>query len=261
MPEDGGAPRGGSRRDREVIAALSRSGGALRIAELARALGVSDETVRRAARRLEAEGLVLKRHGAAHLADPPAEPSFARRMAENPEAKRRIAARVTAMIADGDSLFLDVGSTTAYIAEALRARSGLLVVTNSVAVAWTLAARAGNRVFMAGGELRAHDGAAFGAEAVAFARRFRVRWAVLSAAGIDAEAGFLLHDLQEAEFSRAILDQARTRIVAADRSKFGRPAPIVVGGLDMADALVTDGAPPPPLATALAAGGVEIVLA
>src|SRR3546814_10976914 len=82
---------------------------------------------------------------------------FAQRMDENPDAKRLIAGQVARMIKNGDSLILDIGSTTAYVARALRGHHDLFVVTNSLAVAQMLATRNNNRVFMAGGELRAHD--------------------------------------------------------------------------------------------------------
>ena len=92
-----------------------------------------------------------------------------------------------------------------------------------------------NRVFMAGGELRAHDGGAFGAEAMAFIRRFQVDFAICSATAINADRGFMLLDLEEAEFSREIMLRARTRIVAADSTKLGRSGPIVVCDPSMVD--------------------------
>lgn len=248
-------------REREIVEALRIAGGSSRIQVLAARLGVSEETIRRNVKKLAGDGLVRKVHGGVHLPDAEIEPSFQRRMDENPGAKRRIAARVAAMIASGDSLFLDIGSTTAYIAQALRSQRDLFVVTNSVAVAHLLAARNNNRVFMAGGELRAHDGGAFGAEAIAFVRRFQVDYAICSATAIDADRGFMLFDLQEAEFSREIMLRARTRIVAADSTKFGRGGPIVVCEPAMVDRLVTDAMPPRALAAAMDAWSLEIVVA
>ena len=168
-------------REREIVDALRIGGGSSRIHVLAARLGVSEETIRRNVKKLADDGLVRKVHGGVHLPNAEIEPSFQRRMDENPEAKRRIGARVAAIIANGDSLFLDIGSTTAYIAQALRSHRDLFVVTNSVAVAHLLAPRNNNRVFMAGGELRAHDGGAFGAEAITFVRRFQVDYAICSA--------------------------------------------------------------------------------
>lgn len=250
-----------SRRGREILAALKESGGTSRTAPLAARLGVSEETVRRNVKRLAAEGLVQRVHGGVHLPDDAPEPSFRQRMGVHPELKRRIAARVAGLIGDGASLFMDIGSTTAFIARALRERSRLFVVTNSVEVAHLLAARNGNRVFMAGGELRGHDGGAFGAEALAFVSRFQVDYAVFSAAALDAHSGFMLHDLEEAAFSRAIIARARTRIVAADSTKFDRSAPVAVGDPALVHLLVTDRPPGPELAGALRDWQIELVLA
>lgn len=249
-----------SQREHALLALLTASGSA-RIEALARHFGVSEETIRRNVRRLEAQGRVTKVHGGVHLREAGVEPSFAARMQQHPEAKRRIARAVAGLVGDGASLILDVGSTTAYVAQALQARRELLVVTNSLAVAHALTGRNGNRVFMAGGELRAHDGGAFGAEALAFVRQFRVGLAVLSVAAINAEAGFLLQDLREAEFSRAIIAQAETAIVAADASKFGRSAPIRIAEPAAITRLVTDAAPPGPVNALLQGAGVAVTLA
>jgi DeoR family glycerol-3-phosphate regulon repressor len=248
-------------REREIVEALRLGGGSSRTQVLAAQLGVSEETIRRNVNKLAADGLVRKVHGGVHLPDAEIEPNFQRRMDENPGAKRRIAARVAAIVGNGASLFLDIGSTTAYIAQALRNHRDLFVVTNSVSVAHLLAARNNNRVFMAGGELRAHDGGAFGAEAIAFVRRFQVDYAICSATAINADRGFMLFDLQEAEFSREIMLRAKTRIVAADSTKFGRGGPIVICEPTMVDMLVTDAAPPRNLSAAMEAWSLEVVVA
>jgi DeoR family glycerol-3-phosphate regulon repressor len=178
--------RRATQRENEILRELRRSGGSSRIQQLATRLDVSEETIRRNLKSLASDGLVRRVHGGAHLPDVRSEASFQQRVDENPAAKRRIAEKVAEIIEDGDSLFLDIGSTTSYIAQALQRRRELFVVTNSVSVAHTLAARNDNRVFMAGGELRDHDGGAFGVEAIEFVRRFQVDYAVLSAAALNA---------------------------------------------------------------------------
>lgn len=249
-----------SQRERAILQLLQERGSA-RIDDLAARLGVTDETIRRNVNRLQAQGMVTRVHGGVHLKDWGPEPSFAQRMVQNPGAKRRIAEGVARMLPDGASLFLDVGSTTAYVAQALRARRDLLVVTNSLAVAQALTGVNGNQVFMAGGELRSHDGGAFGAEALAFVKQFRVSYAVLSVAAIAAPAGFLLQDLREAEFSRAIIERAEETIVAADASKFGRSAPIAIAEPGRFSRLVTDAAPEAGLAAFLSDQGVRVSVA
>lgn len=249
-----------SQRERAILELLQDRGSA-RVEALAATLGVTDETIRRNLKRMQAQGMVTRVHGGVHLKDWGPEASFAQRMVQNPGAKRRIGAAVARLVPDGASIFLDVGSTTAYAAQALRVRRELLVVTNSLPVAQALTGVNGNRVFMAGGELRGHDGGAFGAEALAFVQQFRVSHAVLSAAAIDATAGFLLQDLREAEFSRAMLPHAETRIVAADASKYGRGAPIAIAPPQTFTHLVTDLPPPEAEAAMLARAGIALILA
>lgn len=250
----------GTQRQRTILSHLGETGSA-RIPDLARLLGVTEETIRRNVRALEEQGAVSKVHGGVHLKDWGTEPVFALRYVQNAEAKRAIAARVAGMVRDGTSLFLDVGSTTAYVAQALRRHRELSVVTNSLSVATALAGVNGNRIFMAGGELRSHDGGAFGAEARAFVRQFRVRQAVLSVTAIDAASGFLLQDLPEAEFCRSVIERAEEVIVASDASKFGKTAPIRIAEPESFHHVVTDRLPPDDIDAMLAHAGVTVTLA
>lgn len=249
-----------SLRAREILDVLNETGSA-RIQDMALRLRVSQETIRRNVSVLEQQGLVTKVHGGVALKNWGLEPSFEQRFVQNQPAKRRIAEAVAALIMDGASVILDVGSTTAYVAQALRQKRDLLVVTNSLPVAQALAGQNGNRVFMAGGELRSHDGGAFGPDARAFVRQFRVRHAILSVAAVDAQAGFLLQDLPEAEFSRTIIACAEEAIIAADASKFGRSSPIRIAEPEAFHRLVTDAQPPADIADMLADACISITLA
>jgi len=235
-------PTHSNHREQEILRELRLAGGNCRIGFLAERLAVSDETIRRNIKALEGKSLVRKVHGGVVLAADMTltEQPFQARMDKNAAIKQLLAATVAGMIRDGDSLFLDIGSTTAYVARALRNHRNLYVVTNSVAVANTLATRNNNRVFQAGGELRAHDGGAFGLDAINFIRRFNVLYAILSVGAINAKVGFMLHDIQEADLSREAAARAQTSIVVADADKFGRSAPIAVQDASMFDILVTD---------------------
>jgi len=247
-------------RQSEILKLVRRQG-ACTIGELAERLEVSDETIRRNVKPLVSEGLVLKVHGGIILPDRFQEAPIQRRMQDHKEAKERIAALVAQQVRDGDSLILDTGSTTTYVARALMDHANLVVVTNSPQIAGTLATRNGNRVFMAGGELRAHDAAAFGAETIDFLRRFQMRYAILSMGAVHAERGFMVYHLCEAEFSRAAIAQSDRCIVAADCSKFDHSTLVRICPLDEVDLLVTDAPPQPGLAQSLAAAGVEVLVA
>ena len=247
-------------RQTEILK-LVREHGACAIGQLAEQLKVSDETIRRNVKPLVSEGLVDKVHGGIVLPDQYREPPIHKRMRQQAEAKKLIAALVARRVRNGESLMIDTGSTTAYVAHALAGHSDLVVVTNSPYIAGLLAGRNGNRVFMAGGELRAHDGAAFGPETIAFIKRFEVRHAILSMGAIHADKGCMYYHLCEAEYSRAIIDQAEQVTVAADRTKFGRTSLVKVCDLAEIDALVTDQAPDARLARRLQEAEVELRVA
>ena len=247
-------------RQNEILK-LVREQGACAIGQLAEQLQVSDETIRRNVKPLVVEGLVEKVHGGILLPDQYHEPPIHKRMRQQAEAKKRIAALVARQVRNGESLMIDTGSTTAYVAHALSDHSDLVVVTNSPYIAGLLAARNGNRVFMAGGELRAHDAAAFGPETIASIGRFEVRHAILSMGAIHEEKGCMYYHLCEAEYSRAIIDQAEQVTVAADYTKFGRTSLVKVCDLTEIDTLVTDQAPGPGLARCLREAEVDLRVA
>lgn len=256
-----GEQRHTSLRERAILDEVRLAGGACRINFLADRLGVSEETIRRNVKSLEQSGHINKVHGGVHLIGSQAEQPLYDRMGKNSDAKRLVAAKVASYIRDGDTLFLDIGSTTAYIAKALANHKELFVVTNSVSVAHTLATRNSNRVHLAGGELRAHDGGAFGQDAIKLVRRFNVRYAILSVAAINAESGFMLHDMAEAELSREATARAQVRIMAADSAKFDLCAPVILEDPSLFDMLVTDKKPPASIRKMLSDHDVDLVLA
>lgn len=245
-------------RQSEILK-LVRQHGSCSVGELAERLQVSGETIRRNVKPLVADGLVQKVHGGIILPEQYHEPPIQKRMTQQEEAKIEIAALVARTLPDGESLVIDTGSTTSYIAQALGDHKNLTVVTNSSYIANRLASRNGNRVFMAGGELRAHDAAAFGPSAVDFVQRFEVRYAILSMAAVHETKGCMDYHLCEAEFSQAIIRQAETVVIAADSTKFGRTGLVKVCDLEDIDRLVTDSAPPSKLAKRLDECGVEVL--
>ncbi len=249
-----------TRRQSEILSAV-RLRQSCTIGELAESLGVSEETIRRNVKPLAQQGLVRRVHGGITLPEAFQEPPFQRRMLANSEAKRRIARRVADLVGNGESVILDCGSTTTFVAQALAGHTGLMAVTNSAEIARTLAAKESNRVFMAGGELRSDDTASLSASALDFVKQFEVQHAILSIGALDETGALMVYHLAEAEFSRAVIARARTVIVAADRSKFGRKGLVKVCEPDRVDILVTDAAPPPQLARRLAEAGVEVLIA
>jgi DeoR family glycerol-3-phosphate regulon repressor len=237
-----------------AIVDAARADGTARIGDLADQMEVSLETIRRDIRPLVEAGTLVKHHGAVSLTALSAEAPFERRMRENAAEKRKIARAAAEMIADGDSVMLDTGTTTSILARELLQKVGLTIVTNSSDIARTLSTVNGNRVYMAGGELRGDNGAAFGRTAIDFVSNFSVRHAMISISAVDAMNGLMDHQLAEAEFARTVLNCGQHRTVVTDHTKFSRSALVRVCGFDEFDLLITDQEPPAAVIERLEAG-------
>lgn len=227
-------------REVEVLEGLRQLGGAARNTNLAELLGVSEETIRRTTKSLAKAGLVRRVHGGSYLPEADAGEGVFSRLGLRRGEKGRIGAAAVALIPDGACVFLDVGSTTAFVAQALNARRGLDVVTNSLNAAQALAEQGGNRVFVAGGRLQREQWGMFGSETIEFIQSFNLDVAIMSVDAIDARHGFLLFGAQEVAVARAVIRQARQTIVVADHQKFGQKAPLVVCPPGDVDVVVSD---------------------
>ena len=214
-----------SKHEQDILNAVNLKG-TVTVAELAQILDVSDQTIRRIVKPMEARGDVKKVHGALVSTQSVADPPFLLRMNENRAAKVAIASCVADLIGDGSSLAIDTGSTSGFVAQALRRKTNLSVVTNSAYIANMLSMVDGNRVFMAGTQLRNHDGAAFDKAAFDVIASMSVEYAVLSASAAHPEMGFLGYDQSELDIAREMIGISQHTIMAIDHSKFRLEGPM-----------------------------------
>ena len=247
-------------RHAKIISSL-RQHGSLSITELAALLEVSDETIRRDAAPLEQNGEILKMHGALALPHNMAEASFERRMREFAPAKLAIGRAAAQMVRDGDSLIIDTGTTTTFFARELRQRRNLTIVTNSTEIARTLADVPGNKVYLAGGEMEADGGAAYGQATTEFASRFHVKHAFLSIGGLDIVVGPMDATVLEAQFAATALCCATRRVILADSSKFTTKAFMKVCDYSDIEVIVTETPPPLEFFAAFTKSGTKLVIA
>ncbi|MEY8117373.1 DeoR/GlpR family DNA-binding transcription regulator [Falsihalocynthiibacter sp. BN13B15] len=240
-----------SHRELELLNAIRRIGGFARNSELATVLDVSEETVRRTIKGLSKSGTIARVHGGAYLVGTQSDPSFFKRIAQNSDEKRLIAQRAAQLAADGMTLFLDVGSTTAFVAEELRVHHNLTVVTNSIRVSQTLVGHNDNRVFLLGGEMQSNELGAFGHVTETQARRYSFDRAFLSADALSSTIGFLYLDPAEADLASVVIDCADITVAAMTHHKFDKTAPHRSFHPSEIHTLVVDQAPEKPLATSL----------
>jgi DeoR family glycerol-3-phosphate regulon repressor len=249
---------------REKIVDLVRERERVTVDFLAQELSTSCETIRRDLTELSARGHIRKFHGGAtlpELSGANLEGSFQARMQEHLREKRAIARGAAALFSPGDTLFIDTGTTTVIFAEELARLSRLTVITNSIAIAQTMARSAGNgnRVFLIGGEYSDDAGENVGTLAIDQIARFHASHAVLTVGAVEPE-GILDYDLAETEIASAMVAQSRAVTILADSSKLVRSALFQVCPLTDVDRLVVDRAPGGPIAEALQAAAVEVIV-
>ena len=242
------------------ILALVNAHRSITAAEIQRRLNVSHETVRRDLLALEQRQQVRRTHGGA-VAVESGEPALAIRQVINAEGKRAIGRRVAEIIPDGAAVMLGGGTTVQSVSEALTIRSGLTVVTNCIASCLKLIGRNANRVHLLGGEVQLQNQSTLGRDAIEMLGKYYAGFAVIGAGGISPRGEIMDYSREEAELYALMMQSAKTVIVLADHSKFGRIAPVRVKGLDAATYLVTDAQPEPAMAEVLGQLPVEVLVA
>ena len=227
--------------------------GSVTVEQLAETLGVTLQTVRRDVQRLADEELLIRFHGGVRVPSSTIE-NMAHQQRENlnAEGKYRIAQAVAAAVPNNCSLILNIGTTTEAIAKALMQHSGLQVITNNLNVASILSANAKSEVIVVGGVVRGRDRGIVGEAAVDFIRQFKVDIAVIGISGIEADGSLRDYDYREVKVAQTIMSHAREVWLAADSSKFNRPAMVEVATLSQIDRLFTDAPPPDPFPALLA---------
>jgi DeoR/GlpR family transcriptional regulator of sugar metabolism len=241
----------------QLVEAL-RVRGRVDVAAAAAEFGTAEMTIRRDLDVLVERGVARRvRGGAVNLLMRGEELPFAMRELDGHEVKRRIARAAADLLADGEAVGLDSGTTTTELAQLLAHRR-LTVMPMSLHAALVLPGS--GRLIMPGGEVRPGELAMVGPLALASIAAVRFDTAILGCCGISDSGQVMAHDLGDAAVKQALFAGASRRILLADSAKFGRSALAVTGDLAAFDILVTDTAAPVDLLDRVRAAGVEICL-
>jgi DeoR/GlpR family transcriptional regulator of sugar metabolism len=162
---------------------------------------------------------------------------------------------------DGDTISLDAGATTSYLAHELQGREGVTVITNSLRVLAQLRDEHSITVVSSGGVVRRESQALTGRAAEATFQDLRVDKAFLSAAGISLDFGFSSTNIPEAAVKQSMLTAAREVILVADSTKIGTESLVKVAPLARVQRLVTDPGISAEDRLALSQRGVEVTIA
>jgi DeoR/GlpR family transcriptional regulator of sugar metabolism len=241
---------------------LIESIGSVNNAELVAQFGVSEMTIRRDLRELENAGHLRRVRGGAVSARGRAyEPPFVLRVDEEADAKIRIGRQAAALIGDGATVALDVGTTTLQIARHIAGRSNLTVLTPSLRIASLLSEQPHIRTIISGGIIRAGELSLVGELAEQACASYFVDKLFLGVGGISVEAGLTEYNIEDVRVKRAMLRSAKEVIVVADASKFNQVAFGAIAPLSAVNRLVTDQSLPRPLAQACAEHRIEVIIA
>jgi DeoR/GlpR family transcriptional regulator of sugar metabolism len=196
----------------------------LRVPELAKALDVSEGTVRNDLNALEDQGRLKRVHGGAVLNDQDQfqNNSFVRRYKQNAAAKLAIAHEGVLLVNDGDSILLDASSTSYYLAQALSNHRKLRIMTNGFEVARELARNSSNTVILIGGVVNNDSSSVTGLLSEQIIAEMHIEKAFFSCSGFSIERGMTEVHFAEAQLKRKAIESSRQVIALIDSTKFGK---------------------------------------
>lgn len=227
----------------EAILELARVQNRVTVEQLAAHFAVSVQTIRKDLNILCDQRLLSRVHGGATLPSGVENLEYEARRRIAADAKDAIGKAAAALIPNGASLFINIGTTTEAVSQALLDHSGLLVVTNNINVANRMRVYPSFEVVIAGGVVRPSDGGIVGEAAAGFFSQFKVDYAVIGASALDEEGTLLDYDYREVKVAQAIIANARHVILVADQGKFARSAPVRIARIDQIATFVTDHCP------------------
>jgi DeoR/GlpR family transcriptional regulator of sugar metabolism len=226
------------KRRQRLLETINRRGFAT-LSELVTDLGVSESTVRRDLEALDQAGLARRTHGGAICsAELRSMPALEDREGSMTSEKRSIGQAAAELVADGESVLIDGGTTTLELARMLVGRP-IQVVTNSLPIATLVTSTPGTDLVLIGGYVYPRTGVAMGPMAIAALSELRVHHVFLGAAGIMPD-GIYNSNTILVDTQRQMMKVALNAIVLADRTKFGKPSLSKLCGMKEISRIVTD---------------------
>jgi len=250
----------------ERIAGLVTDRGFARVVDLATRFQVSTVTIRSDLQALEARGQLRRiRGGAVPPSVMPGEQPFETSEQTSATEKAHIGAYAASKVASGETVLLDVGSTTTAVARALIARTELhdvTVITTALNIALELEeAYPRITVIVTGGTVRPLQHSLVNPLATVLLSQLHASIGFIGCNGVDVHGGITNINLPEAEIKRAMLLAARRRVIVADGSKLGEVELAKVCDIDEVNTVVTDQTADPAVVAEIEGSGVTVEIA
>lgn len=251
---------------RRKIVEIVQQAGSKSVLELCEIFDVSEMTIRRDLRDLDREGSLRRVHGGAvSNLGRSYEPPYTIRSTRNAAHKEAIGRKAAELIIDGDSVALDVGTTTLEIARSLIGRHNLTILTASLPIANEIVSKlsltSDVRLILAGGIVRPGELSMIGNIASNTFSSFHVDKAFIGVGGISFKAGLTEYNIEDAQVKQPLIRNASQRIVVADSSKIGQTTFTTVAPLSIVDMIITDSGITPENLKALQEIGIEVLIA
>ncbi len=247
-----------SARQAEIMA-LAKEQGRVLVDELAARFAVTPQTIRKDLNDLCDARALNRIHGGAVFPSGNENVKYEARRSMAATEKQAIGRAAADLIPDNSSLFINIGTTTEAVGDALVDHKELMVITNNINVANHLRIFPSIEVVIAGGVVRGSDGGIVGEAAVDFIRQFKVDFAVIGVSAIDEDGALLDFDFREVKVAQAIIANARHVILVSDASKFERTAPVRIGHISQVQTFITDHCPSDSIRTICAEQDVRII--
>jgi DeoR/GlpR family transcriptional regulator of sugar metabolism len=227
-----------TQRKQQILAILKRHGQVI-AKDVAEAMSVSEDTIRRDLRELAQEGLLQRVHGGA-LPASPAIADFAGRELIAPDGKVAIGRAAAGMIRTGQVVILDGGTTARQVARHIPLELKATVVTHSPTIALELVQHPEVDVILIGGRMFKHSVVAVGAAAIEAIAGIHADTYFMGVTGVHAKTGLTTGDYEEAAVKRALSHAAAETFVLASQEKLGAASPYAVVGLDEISGIITE---------------------
>lgn len=215
--------------------------GSARVRDLSVAFAVSEATIRQDLERLDTDGFVTREHGGAYLKSVPQQvQSMSLHHLINMDRKKKIGRAAAGLVAHGETIILDAGSTTTEIANNLVSHQNLNVITNAINIALLLGALPSMTVHMSGGHFKAPTLSLSGEKAGEFFAGIFAEKLFLATAAVSFEAGLTFPAMADLYVKRAMIKAASKVYLVADSTKIGRTSFSSLGPLDVLTGFITD---------------------
>jgi DeoR/GlpR family transcriptional regulator of sugar metabolism len=227
-------------RRKKILEMLDRDG-QVKVAQLSDALGTTVVTIRSDLAALERDGYLERIPGGAiQTVKNFYNLEFQRRKHENMSYKKAIASTASNLVADGETIMINSGTTTYFTAVELKRRKNLNIVTNSISVAIELDAHPTFRVILLGGEINSQYSFTYGNDAMTQLRKYKADKAILSVDGVHSEVGLTTYHAEEAEINKLMMERSRQTVIVADKTKLGFESFSNIGSVSRAHVWITN---------------------